>query len=315
LPAKRWRLVEAALEERAPSLAADPYYGLVLHNGAVYADATRFGRLAVAWFSDLPFPRGTIERLNDFSDRQKALLVAVLVGLVCAERKPSFPARRAILRQIDDLMLPDALADSALEFARKAFERPPSMKKVLAGVRSKDMKRFIVDQTLLASIVDGRRSDAEVQWTRALAARLGFSSQEVTQHDLALAEFYAKHRQVMDVFTLSAGAEVMGEEMVDTIATHVRKNSRALWKEIRRTGELSVLLARVARGYKLNADEKRQVRQQLIDVAKAVPALAIFTAPGGLLLLFALAKVMPFDILPSSFREEAADADDDSVTH
>lgn len=311
LPAKLWAKVEDALERRAPSLAADPYYGLVLHNGAIFADATCLGRIAIAWFRGPPFPRGTLERLNAFADQQKALLVDALIGLVCAERKPSFPARRAILRQIDDLQLPEPLADSTRDFARRAFERPPSMKRVLAGVRSKDMKRFLVDQTLLASIADGHRSPAEQAWTRALAERLGFSPEELKQHELALAEFYAKHRNVMDVFTLSSGAGVMGEELVDSIAHQVRKNSRALWQEIRETGELSVLLARAARGQKLTADEKRRVREQLIDVAKAVPALAIFTAPGGILLLLALAKVMPFDLLPSAFREDREDDDEE----
>ena len=311
LPAKLWARTEAGLEARSLSLAADPYYGLVLHNGAIFADATRLGRLAIAWFSSPRFPRGRIERLNAFSDQQKALLVEVLVGLVCAERKPSFPTRRAIVRQIDDLALPGPLADSTRAFARKAFERAPSMKKALAGVRSRDLKRFLVDQALLASIVDGRRSEREQAWTRALAAQLGFGADEVKRLELELAEFYAKHRHVMDVFTLAAGAEVMGEELVDGIATQVRKNSRALWNEIRETGELSVLLARGARGQTLTRDEKRRMREQLIDVAKAVPALAIFTAPGGVLLLLALAKVMPFDLLPSSFREEPPDAEDE----
>lgn len=314
LPAKVWSRLEEALEQRALSLAADPYYGLVLHNGAMFADATNFGRIAIAWFRRSRFPRGELERLNAFADQQKALLVQVLIGLVSAERKPSFPVRRAIIRQIDDLHLPEPLADSTRDYARRAFERAPSMKKVLAGVRSKDMKRFLVDQTLLASIVDGRRSAEEQAWTKALAARLGFTPDEVKHSELTLAEFYAKHRNVMDVFTLSSGADVMGEELVDSIATQVRKNSRRLWQEIRETGELSVLLARAARGQKLTAEEKRAMREQLIDVAKAVPALAIFTAPGGLLLLLALAKVMPFDLLPSSFRDEPVEVDDEPPT-
>lgn len=311
LPTKLWTRIEEAVEARALSLAADPYYGLVLHNGAIFADATCFGRSAIAWFSQSAFPRARLERLNAFSDQQKALLVQVLLGLVSAEHKPSYPARRAILRQIEDLRLPEPLEDSTRDFARKAFERAPSMKKTLVGVRSKDLKRFLVDQTLLASIIDGRRSEAEQRWTHALAARLGFADDEVKRSELSLAEFYAKHRDVMDVFTLSAGAEVMGEELVDGIATQVRKNSRALWNEIRETGELSVLLARAARGQKLTADEKRRMREQLIDVARAVPALAIFTAPGGLLLLLALAKVMPFELLPSSFRDEPEETDDE----
>ena len=96
----------------------------------------------------------------------------------------------------------------------------------------------------------------------------------------------------------------MGEEWVDEMSTTMKKNYRALLKEIRETGELSKLLARAARGQKLTSEEKSAMREQLINVAKTVPALAIFAAPGGLLLLIALAKVLPFEVLPSSFRDE-----------
>ena len=46
------------------------------------------------------------------------------------------------------------------------------------------------------------------------------------------------------------------------------------------------------------------MRAQLIDVAKVLPALAILAAPGGLLLLAALGKVLPFNLLPSAFQDE-----------
>jgi hypothetical protein len=304
LPQKLWLRVEEAMEERALSLGADPYYGLVLHNGAVYADGNLFGRVAIAYFSRSRFPREAVERRLAFAAQQKARLVEVLVGLVSAERKPGFPARRAILRQIDDLRLPEALADQTRDFARKAFEKPVTLKRLTAGVRSRDMKRFILEQTLLASLVDGRRSPREVEWTRSLGAQLGFSPEDIRALELEVAEFYSQHRKVVDVFSLSGGAEVMGEEWVDEMSTSVKKNYRALLKEIRETGELSKLLARAARGQKLNREEKAAMREQLIDVAKAVPALALFAAPGGVLLLLALAKVLPFDLLPSSFRDE-----------
>lgn len=304
LPHKLWLRVEEAMEERALSLGADPYYGLVLHNGAVYADANLFGRVAIAYFSRSQFPREAVERRLAFAAQQKSRLVEVLVGLVSAERKPGFPARRAILRQIDDLRLPEPLADQTREFARKAFEKPVAHKRLTAGIRSRDMKRFILEQTLLASLVDGRRSPREVEWTRSLGAQLGFTLQSIRALELEVVEFYSKHRTVVDVFSLSGGAEVMGEQWVDEMATSVKKNYRALRKEIRETGELSRLLARAARGQKLTREEKSAMREQLIDVAKAVPALAIFAAPGGVLLLLALAKVLPFDLLPSSFRDE-----------
>ena len=309
LPTKLWSRVEEALEERAMSLTGDPYFGLVLHNGAIYADAQVFGRIALAYFTRSSFPRAAAERRLHFAAAQKSLLVQVLVGLVCAERKPSFPTRRAILRQIDDLHLPQALENSVRTFAKRAFERPPSMRAVLQEVRSRDLKRFILEQTVLASLVDGRRSPQEVQWVKGLRETLGVSDVDGKRIELEMAEFYARHRRVVDVFTVSAGADVMGEELVDSMQRTVEKNFQRLIKEVKETGELSVLLTRAARGQSLTREERRAMREQLIDVAKVIPALAIFAAPGGILLLIALAKVLPFNILPSAFQDEPDDDD------
>jgi hypothetical protein len=41
-----------------------------------------------------------------------------------------------------------------------------------------------------------------------------------------------------------------------------------------------------------------------MDVARSIPALAIFALPGGGILLPVLIKVLPFNILPSSFQDE-----------
>lgn len=309
LPAKLWARVEEALEERAMSLTGDPYFGLVLHNGAIYADAQVFGRIALAYFSRASFPRAAAERRLHFAAAQKALLVQVLVGLVCAERKPSFPTRRAILRQIDDLHLPSAFESSVRNFATRAFEKTPSMRAVLKEVRSRDLKRFILEQTVLASLVDGRRSPQEVQWVKGLREMLGVSESDGKRIELEMAEFYARHRGVVDVFTVSAGADVMGQELVHSMQRTVEKNFQRLIQEVKETGELSVLLTRAARGQKLTRDERKAMREQLIDVAKVIPALAIFAAPGGILLLIALAKVLPFNILPSAFQDEPEEGD------
>jgi hypothetical protein len=75
-------------------------------------------------------------------------------------------------------------------------------------------------------------------------------------------------------------------------------------QEVRETQELSVLVGKVARGYSPSPEERARMRAQLIDLAKAVPALALFAAPGGLFLLLALAKVLPFSLLPSAFQDE-----------
>jgi hypothetical protein len=179
---------------------------------------------------------------------------------------------------------------------------------VVEGVRSRDMRHFIVAQTLLASLVDGHRSPRELAFIRELAAALSVPEADHKRIEVEVAEFYARNRSVVDVFTLSPGAEVMGEEVVGSIQRTLEKNFHRLMQEVRETGELSVLLTKAARGQKLTKEERAKTRAQLIDVAKAIPALAIFAAPGGLLLLVALAKVLPFNLLPSAFQDEEPEA-------
>jgi hypothetical protein len=304
LPQKIWSNIEAKLEAHAISISGDPWYGLVLHNGALYSDSQLLGRVALACFSHSRFPAKAIERQLAFSQSQKSRLVEVLVGFVCAERAPAFPARRAILRQIDDLRLPEPLADATREFARRAFVKPVQIKRLAHDFKSVDMRRFILEQTVLASLVDGRRNVREIAWTHELAKALQFDDTIVKSVEAQMADFYSKNRDVVDIFTLRTGAEIMGQELVEGMTTSARKNYRALIREMKATGALSVLLARAARGQSLSAAEKKSMRAQLIEVAKVVPALAIFAAPGGLLLLIALAKVFKVDILPKSFREE-----------
>jgi hypothetical protein len=304
VPAKLKARIEDALAEAAMSLAGDPAYGLVLHNGALYADAQLFGRQAIDFFSRGYLPPVAAQRRADFAARQKALLVEVLTALACAERKPSFPARRAILRQIEDLQLPSSLESELRSRVKKAFDKKPSLKAVVKEVKSRELRRFIVEQTLLASLVDGKRSPEELAFIRELTGILDFSREDLKEIEIEVAEFYAKNRSVVDVFTVASGAETMGEEFVESIQRTLEKNFKALMQEVKETGELSVLLSKAARGQKLTREERQKMRRQLIDVAKAIPALAIFAAPGGVLLFIALAKVLPFNLLPSAFQDE-----------
>jgi len=52
----------------------------------------------------------------------------------------------------------------------------------------------------------------------------------------------------------------------------------------------------------LSTEEKKKVQNQLIDIFKSVPSLAIFMLPGGAVLLPIFIKLIP-KLLPSSFDE------------
>jgi len=296
--------VESAILARAKSLARDPVYGLVLHNASVYVDAQIFGRFAINFFCRGELGSSAVARLVTFAAREKALLLEILTALVSADRPPTLLGRWAILRQIKALQLQSPYATDLRRRLRRVLATPPSLQTLVEPVRSADLRRFILEQTILASLVKGQGSPQQVGSVQQLASALRFGPDELARIEVEMAEFYAANVSVLDVFRVAAGAGKMTEEMVSSIQQTLEKNFHRLMQEIRETGELSVSLSRAARGQTLTAEEWRRVRAQLIDVAKVVPALAIFAAPGGILLLIALAKVLPFNILPSAFQDQ-----------
>ena len=296
--------VEATMLDRAKSLARDPVYGLVLHNASVYVDAQLFGRFAINFFSRGELRSSAVGRLATFAAGEKAVVLEILAALVSVDRPPTFLGRWSILQQIKALRLQSPHKTDLRRNLRRALKSPPSLQALVQPVRSADLRRFILEQTILASLVKGQGSTKGEGLVEQLASALRFGPDELARIEVEMAEFYAANVSLLDVFRVAAGAGQMTEEMVSSIQQTLEKNFHRLMQEVRETGELSVQLSRAARGQTLTAEEWRRVRAQLIDVAKVVPALAIFAAPGGILLLIALAKVLPFNILPSAFQDQ-----------
>lgn len=94
---------------------------------------------------------------------------------------------------------------------------------------------------------------------------------------------------------------------IQEIKESIYKNKKRLAKEIRESKELFSLLTKSTHK-KLTSEEKKKVKEQLLDICKSVPALAVFLLPGGAILLPLLIKLIP-DILPSAFREDSIDID------
>lgn len=88
----------------------------------------------------------------------------------------------------------------------------------------------------------------------------------------------------------------------DEIKALLLKNKKRLEKELQNNKELLSLLVKYTHT-KLSEEEKEQMKNQLLEVFKTIPAFAIFLLPGGLILLPIVAKLIP-DIMPSAFRED-----------
>ena len=89
---------------------------------------------------------------------------------------------------------------------------------------------------------------------------------------------------------------------LEEIKKLLNKNKTRFLKELEESREV-VHLVQKSRKTALTEVEKSKVKEQLLDICKAIPSFAVFMLPGGALLLPLLIKLIP-DILPSAFRED-----------
>jgi hypothetical protein len=87
----------------------------------------------------------------------------------------------------------------------------------------------------------------------------------------------------------------------------ISRNSKRLYKELKESKELVKLISQSTKR-DLNEEEQKKVQEQLLDLFKSIPSLAIFMLPGGALLLPLFIKFIP-KLLPSAFDENRIEED------
>jgi hypothetical protein len=283
----------------------DPIDGLPLHPGARASFRRHLARVVLGLHRTGRLEPEALARHRAFAERERALLAEALAGLLAAAAPPP-GEQMAVLRRRQLGRL--GLTGSRLRDARRAVAapRPPG---ALALAAPPLMRHFLLEQLLLAQRRAGLPAEAAAGFIEAFHTAAGLDAQELVaaqveaaaQHDDHLAWFQAVAGTGSDWSQLAAAWEEASDEVVERISEAVSTNYEALTLALRETGELGQLLARAAGGATLTAEEKRKVKEQLVDLAKAVPALAIFAAPGGMLLLPLLARLLPFSLLPGAW--------------
>jgi hypothetical protein len=210
------------------------------------------------------------------------------------------------LRQVSRLGLRRSVAREAR--AAVVARRPPDQ---LADATPERIRAFLLEQLHLALLLAPRQHPEAALWVDEFAAATGLPPEAIAAAQVEAAARHGDHHAWFEAIaashppaewaSLADAWEGVSDQAVERVSAAVTENWGAIVTELRQTGELGQLLAKATAGRKLTADEKKKVRDQLVDLAKAVPALTIFAAPGGLLLLPLLAKLLPFSMLPSAW--------------
>jgi hypothetical protein len=86
------------------------------------------------------------------------------------------------------------------------------------------------------------------------------------------------------------------------------------WGEIKETGDMLEILWKLSLNMDVSQEEKERAYEQAKDLAKTIPAFGIFLLPGGMVLLPLLAKIVPWEILPSQFAQGKKDKEKSDKT-
>ena len=242
------------------------------------------------------------QRLGEQLARARSTRLAfaeVVVGLVWADGRPTSSEIRLVNTLIgiggydsgERELLKRALGDGALTLDQVARDIPDH-----------DDRVRLLETLAMAAFIDGNFTADERAYIDRVAAAFELDADDMQAVDLRVAEQLARDPRLLALLHSRGRITQRVKDGHGTIDRLVRRNLSAIRDEIWQTGDLMALLARSMRG-PLTADENKRMRGQLIDLCKAVPALALFAAPGGSLLLPVLARVLPFSLAPSSFQD------------
>jgi len=197
------------------------------------------------------------------------------------------------------------LEESIQNEVGRRIREPVKIADVKCSFTQASVSRYMLELLILLSFIDNQEAWQERELIENISQKLDFSSDELDELYFTVADFFSVNSERLEFLKNNAAAKQLQDYMNDKVFLLVKKNVGNIMKEIEETKELSELLVK-ATTTSLTMEEKKKVQDQLMDIVKTIPALAIFALPGGGILLPILIKVLPFNILPSSFQEEQA---------
>mgnify|MGYP004449971375 CR=1 FL=1 len=162
-------------------------------------------------------------------------------------------------------------------------------------------KDYFLDMACLTIWEDKSVDYTESDYIFGLGKDLGKSEKEVRAELDFVMDFFEKNREKIAYLNDKNLAVQFYEGMSKNVSKLILRNSKRLKKELAESRELVALLSK-STVKDLSAEEKKKVQNQLLDIFKSIPSLAIFMLPGGAVLLPIFIKLIP-KLLPSAFDD------------
>ena len=174
-------------------------------------------------------------------------------------------------------------------------------KKAIKNVNIELEKYYILDLACMATWSDQMIDVKEQHFLEKLGQDLELNMSKTHQSIATVNHFYTVNKDNIALLSSKNIVQSFYNNSSKMVNKLITRNSKRLYRELKDSKELMVLLSQ-STVRDLNKDEQKKVQEQLIDIFKSIPSLAIFLLPGGALLLPLVVKFIP-KLLPSAFDE------------
>lgn len=168
-------------------------------------------------------------------------------------------------------------------------------------VDSWNFKRYLLDLSVLTMHMNQNSQEAGNETLVTLKEWMNCSERDLDEAIYCTDQFLLENNQKVSYLNDSNSMELMLDSVSKRWIKILGRNKDKLAQEIKQSKEL-VYLIRKSASEELTKEEKEKVKTQFMDIAKSMPALAIFLLPGGALLLPIVLKIIP-NLVPSAFKD------------
>lgn len=166
-------------------------------------------------------------------------------------------------------------------------------------------KRYIIDLVCMTFWSDKIIDEKERIFLNQLAQDLHLSEATILKATTAIHQYYTDHKNDIKLLKSQNMVQSFYQNSSNMVSKLITRNRKRLSKELQESKELMILLSQSTKR-NLTDEEQKKVKDQLLDIFKTIPSLAIFMLPGGMLLLPFVIKFIP-KILPSGFDDNRVD--------
>lgn len=202
--------------------------------------------------------------------------------------------------EYDELLI--RLVDSSLRYHEVNADSIPSDQIPILSKYSTKLERFyILDLASMAVWNDIILDKKEQHFLWDLGNQLHINDDEISFSVHYIHDFIIRHKKQISFFNYSNPVKHFYDQSSKTVSKLILRNGNRLSKEISESKELLVLLSK-STVKELTDKEKQKIKEQLLDICKTIPSLALFALPGGSVLIPILIQFIP-KLLPSAFDD------------